>query len=121
MQYSPKLKRVMEDIKAILKEEDIAGTVVLHTPGFSEFLLKIDPSYSCAFIEREAFRIKSTHLKSKKEKKQKLTDTANMLNHLSEVNGRLAMNLIDASEFIDNKLNSNHFGGGMTSHEQQNN
>jgi len=31
MQYSPKLKKAMEEIKAILKRDDIAGIVVLHT------------------------------------------------------------------------------------------
>ena len=44
MQYSPKLKRVLAEIKAILDKEDIAGSIVLHTPGFGEFLLKIDTS-----------------------------------------------------------------------------
>lgn len=48
MQYSPKLKKAMEDIKKILHENDIAGFVVLHTPGFSEYLNRVDPSYSCA-------------------------------------------------------------------------
>jgi hypothetical protein len=47
MQYSPKLKKAMEEIKGILHKHDIAATVVLHTPGFSEFLNYISPSYSC--------------------------------------------------------------------------
>lgn len=36
MQYSPKLKVAMEEIKEILKKNDIAGFVVIHdSDGFS--------------------------------------------------------------------------------------
>lgn len=59
MQYSPKLKTAMERIKAILKEYDIAGAVILHSPGFSEYLIKIDASYSCAKFEADYLRVKA--------------------------------------------------------------
>jgi len=51
MQYDPKLKKAMEEIKDILNKHDIAGAVVLHSPGFGEHFIKVDPSYSCAFID----------------------------------------------------------------------
>jgi len=44
--YSPKLKEAMAEIKAILTKHDIAGHVLLHEPGFSEYLLAISPSWS---------------------------------------------------------------------------
>jgi hypothetical protein len=50
MKYSPKLRTAMEEIKAVIKKHDIAGVVVLHTPGYGEHFIKIDPSYSCAKI-----------------------------------------------------------------------
>jgi len=59
MQYSPKLKVAMEEIKAILAKNDIAGMVLLHTPGHGEYFIKVDPTYSCAFIENEKLRIRS--------------------------------------------------------------
>lgn len=46
MQYSPKLKKAMAEIKAIADKYDIAAIVCLHTPGHGEYLLKVDPLYS---------------------------------------------------------------------------
>ena len=51
MQYSPKLKKAMAEIRTILDENDIGGSVILHTShkgrGNGEFHTKFDPSYSC--------------------------------------------------------------------------
>lgn len=52
MQYSPKLKKAAAEIKKILEEYDINGSVFLHTPGFSEYLHKINASYSCANLKQ---------------------------------------------------------------------
>lgn len=51
LNYSPKLKEAMAEIKAILTRHDIAGHVLLHEPSFSEFLLAIDPSWSILRIQ----------------------------------------------------------------------
>lgn len=59
MQYSPKLKKAMEEIKRILKDHDIAASVVLHTPGHSEYYLRINPSYSCATLNKGELRVKA--------------------------------------------------------------
>lgn len=64
MQYSPKLKNAMEEIKLIIDKYDIAACVVLHTPGFSEFLNKIDPSYSCAKIKLLPDGTEGVHFKA---------------------------------------------------------
>ena len=58
MQYSPKLKKAMQQIQAILTENDIAGFVVLHAPGYSEFLNHVTTSYSCAMIENDRIHLK---------------------------------------------------------------
>ena len=58
MQYSPKLKVAIEEIKQILKNNDIAGFVVIHTPGFSEFLNHVETSYSCAKVQGDEVRLK---------------------------------------------------------------
>lgn len=123
MQYSPKLKKVMEEIKAILEREDLAAVVVLHTPGFSEYVFKIDPSYSCASLmpNGEGIRVNSKQLKTKAEKIMKLRDTSNMLHLMGETTGQMAMNLIQVSKVVDRKLDSDHYGPGHTSHTQQNN
>lgn len=118
MNYSPKLKKAMDQIKSILKENDIAGVVVLHTPGFSEYLIKIDPTYSCARLmpDGSGVRLKTKGLDiPKKKKRQMLTDTCNMLHHLSNTSGETAMSLFEVSKMIDQKLKSEHEGGGHTS------
>jgi hypothetical protein len=46
MDYSPKLREAARKIKQILKQANIAGCVVLHTPGYVEFFDELSPSYS---------------------------------------------------------------------------
>lgn len=45
----------------------------------------------------------------------------NMLHHLSTNSARLASRLIDSEEMLAKKVNPTHYGGGHTSHTQQNN
>lgn len=124
MQYSPKLKMAMEEIKAVLKKHDIAGMAVIHTPGWSEWFINIQPTYSCAKLEGDHFhvRIKASHYNDdKKLRDQFVTDTTNMMHHLSKISGTLAMQLLEASQSLDKAVNADHFGGGSSSHTQQNN
>lgn len=123
MQYSPKLKKAAEEIKAILKRYDIAGAVALHTPGFSEFVLEITPTYSCATLNHD-----NVHFKAKKEdfndelKRQTvIKDTASMMNLLSDTTARNAMMLITVSEQFDKIVGAEHTTGGFTSESTQNN
>lgn len=127
MQYSPKLKKAMEEIKEILRKHDIAANIVLHTPGHAEYLTHIKPSYSCASIDeltgKFELKAKKIHFTNEAERLNKLSDTSNMLNLLAEATGRTAMNLISASEVTDTFLNAKHTDeeSGHTGHTQQNN
>lgn len=63
MQFDPKLKVAMEEIKAVLKKHDIAGVVVLHNNdgpghGHGEYAMVLDPSYSCASLNEGMVRLK---------------------------------------------------------------
>ncbi len=124
MQYSPKLKIAIEEIKEILKKHDIAAVVVLSAPDFVEYLTRIDPSYSCASFIEGGIRVRA-----KKEdfggnveiRNQKLRDTANMLHNLSTVGMRNTLELSEVSQQVDKLLGSEHYGGDQTSHTQQNN
>ena len=124
MQYSPKLKMAMEEIKEILKKHDIAASVVLHTPGWAEYLLRIDPSYSCATLSEKGIRVKA-----KAEDfggnvdllGEVLTNTANMLHNLHTVGLHNSTALGEVSKQVDQLLESQHLDGGHTSHRQQNN
>jgi len=124
MQYNPKLKKAAEEIKLILLKYDIAVNVVLHTPGHSEYLLHITPTYSCAWIENEVVRFRAraqdyngnTSIRDKK-----IADTLNMFRLLGDTAARNAMQLIEVSNQFDKKIGADHEDGGHTSHTTQNN
>jgi len=90
MQYSPKLKKAAEEIKSVLKKYDIAASVVLHTPGFSEFVLEITPSYSCATLNHDhvRFKAKKEDFNNELKRHQVIEDTANMMNLLSDTTAK---------------------------------
>lgn len=125
MQYSPKLKKAMEEIKEVLVKYDIAASITLHTPGHAEYLNHLRPSYSCADIDTATgqftLKAKKIHFKSEAERMEKLTATSNMLLLLSTSTGENAMSLIEASEVTDKLLNASHDGGGHSSSTTQNN
>jgi hypothetical protein len=140
MQYSPKLKRVMEDIKAILKKEDIAGVVVLHNiegkpaitkesihvQGFTEYLFHINTSYSAASIENDRFKVKgkAVHYPTKGVRDEKVANAVNMLNHLGIWTSKLAMQAIDMEGMVEKMVEKDKGfddPGTHTSHSQQNN
>ncbi len=49
-----RLKTARLEIEAILQKHDIAGAVVLHTPGMAEWFYQVNPSYSCLTIDEAA-------------------------------------------------------------------
>lgn len=125
MQYSPKLKKAAEEIKDILSKYDIAGIVLLHTPGFGEQVVKLDPTYSACKPTPEGIRLKSK-LKEDYQgdvnaKKKKDSDTSNMLTIMCNMGASIMMPLMEMSEFLDQQIDASHTDGGFTSHETQNN
>lgn len=124
MKYHPKLKIAIEEIKAILQKHDIAGMVVIHTPGFAEFMLEISPSYSCARMEGPGIRFrakKSDFNGDAKARDQKISDTTNMLHNISQMGGNASLQLLEMSNMLDNITKAEHSGSGLSSHESQNN
>jgi hypothetical protein len=125
MNYSPKLKTAMERIKAILKEYDIAAQVILHTPGFSEYLTKVEASYSCAKFEGDFLRVKAKLQEDfdgdKVAQIQKLTDTVNMITHFKDVNANMFLGMDKLLGELQKTIDIETTGGGHTSHTTQNN
>lgn len=122
MQYSPKLKKAMEEINRILDRYDIAGIVVLHTPGFGEYKFKIDPSYSCAELMPGGHGVKVSNTgRGQKEKKKMAEDTANMFHILGTLTGEQAMKVFQANEALKEKLDIRHYGPGHSSRDEQEN
>ncbi|WP_293916570.1 MULTISPECIES: hypothetical protein [unclassified Sphingobacterium] len=123
MQYSPKLKKAMQEIRDILSREDIAGFVVIHEPGFSEYLLKIDPTYSTAKIRDGKIELKAKleHFENSIERNRKVADTINMFHCINRCMGQTMIPLLDLEEDLNKKFNPNHFGGSHTDNSTQNN
>jgi hypothetical protein len=122
MQYDPKLKIAMEEIKAVIKKHDVAAFVVLHRPGFSEFLNAIDPTYSCAALENGGVRF---HVNSKEmghEKARQLQeDTYNMAVHFAKQLCQHAVFYMEFEKMLTKVLDGKKFPGRGSSNEQQNN
>lgn len=98
LKYSPKLKQAMAQIRTILREHDIAGAMVLHTPGYSEYYVHLTPTYSIMTAEpnQEGFRIKMSKEEQRlPENLQKLSDTCNMVDLLGTNMGSLSLPLLD--------------------------
>lgn len=103
----------MEQIKAILKQNNIAGTVILHTPGHSEFLNHVNTGYSCVTFEGDQLRIKT-----KGRSLQEVNDSVNMITHFAEVSGRLSLNYFDMLDMLKKHMDIDNEDGSTTSHTQ---
>ncbi len=84
-----RLKVARVEIEAVLRRHDLAGVVVLHTPGMTEFFYDIRPSYSCAWIDEAAstLRLKSLAADYGGDVQTQLHDqaaTANMMRGIFE-------------------------------------
>lgn len=122
MQYSPKLKIVMEEIKKILSDNDITGFVVLHTPGFSEYLNHLESSYSAAKITDSGIVIKISSKDLGAEKTRLMAyGTYNMISHFADVMAKYTVAYIDLHEVLKKELGGTDGPGTHTSHKQQNN
>ena len=115
----------MEEIKTLLEKNDIAASIVLHTPGYSEYLMHLTTTYSCAKVEPNGIRLKAKLQEdfggNKALWEHKIKETSGMLYHLGTVHAYQIMSLIELSKLLDKKVGAEHFGKGNSSHESQNN
>lgn len=113
----------MEEIKAILNNYDIAALVVLHTPGHSEYVMHVNPSYSCATFDGDLLRIKAQRadFPTVEAWQEKVANTSNMLALIGETGARISMNILDIGERVDKIVKAEHTDGGHSSHTEQNN
>lgn len=117
MTETEKLKNIMSQIQKILVDNDVAGVVVLHTPGFSEYMLHITPSYSCIKIESmNGIRFRCTADQfggDTKKRDEMIANTSNMLHHLSAVcDEKCVVPLSALSKKIDEVTGSEHTDPG---------
>lgn len=116
----------MQEIQAIIKKYDIAASVCLHRPGFTEYLNEISPSWSCLSWEPHGIRIRATieRYQGKKELRDAaLQGSANMIHHFEEHGARLFQIMEQLSETLKAARSEiiPEEEGGLSSHEEQNN
>lgn len=109
----------MEQIKDLLQEHDVAAFVVLHTPGFTEYLNKLSPSYSCVVLEGDGLRVRYKH---KDDPKGKIAEgTYNLFSHFADITGMHALAFANMRDHLRVVWGAEDFDGPHTSHNQQNN
>lgn len=119
----------MEQIKQIIKENDIGAHVVLHLPGDCETYSKMDPTYSCCFKqhtpEGQMLRIRSKLVDyggDQEAQKKQLSETLNMLQFLAVKTGEFSVSIMNLIDIIDTKhMEIATTEGTESTHEQQNN
>lgn len=132
MQYDPKLKAAMEQIKTIMKNNDIGGVVILHRPGFVEFLNKINPAYSCAKWElgTDGHEVVGARFLAKKsmypggaeERERVVANTANLLENMVDIMGKLWLEWDEINKMFVKAVGPfEHTHGNMSTHIEQNN
>lgn len=121
MNFSPKLKIAADEIKEILKKHDIGGSVILHTPGYGEHVLKIDPSYSAMKFKVLPTGITTLQIKidedeiGKKAAKKLLTDTVNLHGVLLEMTKNHLSQLLLIDEELRKRFHIDNTIGGTSS------
>lgn len=98
--------------------------VVLHTPGYSEFLNKLNPSYSCIIQNGDHIRFRAKLIDYNGGRQawlEKTTNSLNLLQCITETTGMVLLPLIDFTEKLEVALDSEKGGHGFSSHTTQNN
>ena len=121
-----RLKLARVKIEAVLREHDLAGVVILHTPGMSEFFYDIRPSYSCCWIDEAAqeLRVKSLGSHYKGDREAQMRDqaaTANMMAAISDNLQSAAGMFGYAQRVVDQATRAVHKDRGFVTDPQERN
>lgn len=106
MPYDPKLKEAAAEIKAILNKHDIAGYISLMSESHSEFLMEIDPPWSCVQWEDKSngkLRIKASKEMYGDKQDHVISSTAHMIFQMRD----LCAQGFSFSEALTKKLEEN--------------
>lgn len=115
----PRLKVARLEIEALLQKHDLAGVVVLHTPGMSEFFYNISPSYSVCWIDESARRVRirsrvqREHQGDAAAQQRDQAATANMTAALAEDLRKAAGMFEDVDHVVTFALQAQHTGSSF--------
>lgn len=113
----PKLKEAMAEIMGVLKKHDIAGQIVLASPTHSEFRMKIDASWSCAFPEESElgmmirFRCKKDEIPDKELRRKRIEETLHAICQIRDLNGTYFMGFDSLVKQLEKHIDFEHNPG----------
>lgn len=97
-----KLKSAISEINAIMDKHDIGGAIFLHTPGDSQYLIKVDTSYSVLKIDQKGkAQLSLKGIIGDQVKMKKIAHTKNML----ELAKQSALHVYNFSDQILKQIN----------------
>ena len=113
-----RLKVARLEIEAVLRKHDLAGVVVLHTPGMSEFVYDIRPTYSCCWVDEQvpALRLKSKLADYCGDRALQMHDraaTANMVEAISDNLWQAAQMFVGVAGVVNKAFAAEHTTGAL--------
>lgn len=111
----PILKTAAAEIEAVLKKHDCAGIVMLASQTHMEYLLKIDPSWSCCWVEEaeggKVLRVRSRRdeYPDKAAQKKVMEDSTGMILGFVDVARDTMTNLERVAAMIGAKMDISHW------------
>lgn len=121
--YSPHLKEVMSEITAILKKHDIAAYVLLQEPGFSEYLMAIEPSWSVLKLTKNRLNVRSKLAEDfagdKNAQHHANESTASLVRHFADILRRDAALFEHVYSILLEHWEMTHTTGTHTPHKPQ--
>lgn len=105
--YDPKIKMARKEIEAVLEKYDCGGAVMLHRPGFTEMVLKVETSYSCVYMDGRTFKIRPPLIDPNDDTKHKaiIAETVNFLANMRVRVGHMAMAFTQAEMMVRHEFN----------------
>jgi hypothetical protein len=125
--HSDKLKEAMAAINGVLLKYDIAAIVILHEDGFSEFRMRIDPTWSVARMVRKD-GMEGIYIRAKKDEDfggdqaaqvKALTATTNMIAHFRDNLAMQFQNMQTVLEMMGKHFDFEEGPGKFTPHRTQ--
>ena len=113
LDFSPKLKNAMEEIKQVLKKHDIGGLIILHTPGYGEHYIKLSPSYSALELTR-----KGVIMRAKGKSQETIENSLNLLKIIIDLGLFQIYPLMGMSKKMDEYYSAEYDKGKHTGHDQ---
>lgn len=109
--HNEHLINVRKQLDKILKENDVAMLAYMHTPGNSQYINHLFPSYSLLYYDEKAGGIRFKRIEdgtfkgSVEEYQIAVAETVNMIHSFIELMSPIMKMLFDTSDTLEKKYN----------------